>query len=148
MAGTWRGRTEAQHWSKTSAQTLLSRKRTDNRPAVLTLGLFTSSKQHYPGKTFCGTLYSQYSTIYSYCWGQCCSFCFKITGIYLHDILNNLQICVHSLMDILHSCPHPAPQLHRGGSDWALGGHFRWRGGPASSLLRLKLKVWLQWSPK
>lgn len=57
--------------------------------------------------TFCGTLYSrQYITTVE----VSVVFSFWITGIYLHDILNNLQICVHTLMDILHSCPHPALQ--------------------------------------
>lgn len=52
------------------------------------------------------------STIYYYCRGQCCSFVLNYWYLFAWYFE---QICVHSLMDILHSCLHLALQLCRAG---------------------------------
>lgn len=78
---------------KTSAQT---------RPADFTLGHFSSIKT----LLFVEDLFIAYSAIYYHCWSQCCCLCF-IWLVFICMIFWG-NSCVHRLMNILHSCPHPA----------------------------------------
>lgn len=121
MVGTWRSRWKLNTvWRPQQKHCF---KKNKKKGCIGSYCIIQTTLLYTEGKTFCGTLYSlQYITTVE----VSVVVSFWINGIYLHDILNNLQICVHSPMDILHSCPLSSTV---GRSEGAPCGCSGWCGG-------------------